>query len=66
MADVLTVWDACWAQQWKLVVQECAVSGLSNREFCRQLEPKSFRWRMEGPRIEQKTAIRIGKLRDLF
>ena len=36
MADVSAVRDAYRAQQWKMVVQECAASGLSNREFCRQ------------------------------
>ena len=36
MADVLAVRDAYRAQQWEMVVQECAASGLSNREFCRQ------------------------------
>ena len=32
----------------------------------RQLDPQSFRWLMEGLRIEQKTAIRKGKPKDLF
>lgn len=32
----------------------------------RLLDPQSFRWLMEGLRIEQKTAIRKGKLKDLF
>ena len=36
MADVLAVRDEYRAQQWAMVVQECASSGLSNREFCRQ------------------------------
>lgn len=36
MADVLAVRDAYRAQQWEMVVQECAASGLSNREFSRQ------------------------------
>ena len=44
MADVLTVRDEYRAQQWAMVVQECAASGLSNREFCRQhgISEKSF------------------------
>ena len=44
MADVLAVRDAYRAQQWEIVVQECAASGLSNREFCRQrgIAEKSF------------------------
>ena len=44
MADVLAVRDAYRAQQWETVVQECAASGLSNREFCRQrgIPEKSF------------------------
>ena len=32
----------------------------------RQVDPRSFRWLMEGLRIEQKTAIHKGKLEDLF
>ena len=47
MADVLAVRDAYRAQQWEMVVQECAVSGLSNREFCRQrgiAEKSSYYW----------------------
>ena len=44
MADVLAVRDEYRAQQWAMVVQECAASGLSNREFCRQrgIAEKSF------------------------
>jgi transposase len=44
MADVLAVRDAYRAQQWEMVVQECAASGLSNREFCHQrgIAEKSF------------------------
>ena len=44
MADVLAVRDAYRAQQWEMVVQECAASGLSNREFCQQrgIPEKSF------------------------
>ena len=44
MSDVLAVRDEYRAQQWAMVVQECAASGLSNREFCRQrgIAEKSF------------------------
>ena len=44
MADVLAVRDEYRAQQWAMVVQECAASGFSNREFCRQrgIAEKSF------------------------
>ena len=44
MADVLAVRDEYRAQQWATVVQECAASGLSNREFCRQrgISAKSY------------------------
>ena len=44
MADVLAVRDEYRAQHWAMVVQECAASGLSNREFCRQrgIGEKSF------------------------
>ena len=39
MADVLAVRDEYRAQHWAMVVQECAASGLSNREFCRLRTP---------------------------
>lgn len=44
MGDVLAVRDKYRVQQWAMVVQECAASGLSNREFCRQrgISEKSF------------------------
>ncbi len=44
MADVLAVRDEYRAQSWAMVIQECAASGLSNREFCRQrgISEKSF------------------------
>ena len=44
MADVLAVRDEYRAQNWAMVVQECAASGLSNREFCTQhgISEKSF------------------------
>ena len=32
----------------------------------RLLDPQSFRWLMEGLQVEQKTAIRKGKPKDLF
>ena len=32
----------------------------------RLLDPQSFRWLMEGLKVEQKTAIRKGKPKDLF
>lgn len=32
----------------------------------RLLDPQSFRWLMEGLKLEQKTAIRKGKQKDLF
>ena len=32
----------------------------------RFLAPQSFRWLMEGLKVEQKTAIRKGKPKDLF
>ena len=37
MADVLAVRNEYRAQNWAMVIQECNSSGLSNREFCRQL-----------------------------
>ena len=44
MADVLAVRNEYRTQQWAMVVQECAASGLSNREFCRQrgISEKSY------------------------
>lgn len=44
MSDVLAVRNEYRAQQWAMIIQECAVSGLSNREFCRQhgVSEKSF------------------------
>lgn len=44
MADLLAVRDEYRAQKWAMVVQECAASGLSNWEFCRQrgIAEKSF------------------------
>ena len=44
MADVLAVRNEYRTQQWAMVVQECAASGLSNREFCKQrgIAEKSF------------------------
>ena len=32
----------------------------------RLLDPQSFRWLMEGLKVDQKTAIRKGKAKDLF
>ena len=32
----------------------------------RLLDPQSFRWLMEGLKVEQRTAIRKGKPKDLF
>ena len=44
MEDLLAVRDEYRADQWSMVVQECAASGLSNREFCRLrgISEKSF------------------------
>ncbi len=44
MEDVFAVRDAYRVQEWAMVVQACAASGLSNREFCRQrgIAEKSF------------------------
>ena len=47
---------------------------LSNGQFqwprtetaLRLLDPQSFRWLMEGLKVDQKTAIRKGKPKDLF
>ena len=44
MADVLVVRDEYRAQQWAMLIQECKVSGMSNKEFCiqRGVSEKSF------------------------
>lgn len=54
MADVLAVRDKYRAQQCAMVVQECAASGLSNREFCRQrgISEKSFYHWQRKPRMQ--------------
>ena len=44
MTDVLAVRDEYRAQQWAMLIQECKVSGMSNKEFCiqRGVSEKSF------------------------
>ena len=44
MADVLAVRYEYRAQQWAMLIQECKVSGMSNKEFCiqRGVSEKSF------------------------
>ena len=44
MADVLAVRNEYRMENWSALIQECNVSGLSNREFCRQhgISEKSF------------------------
>ena len=44
MAEVPAVRGEYRAQNWAMVIQECAASGLSNRECCRQhgIAEKSF------------------------
>jgi hypothetical protein len=63
MADVLAVRDAYRAQQWEMVVQECAASGLSNREFCRQrgiLEKSFYYWQRKlRQQIVESTAPQL-------
>lgn len=48
MADVLVVWNEYRAKCWAMMIQECKVSGLMNREFCRQrgISEKSFYYRL--------------------
>lgn len=36
MTDVLAVRDKYRAEAWAALIQECRISGLTNREFCRQ------------------------------
>ena len=44
MDKVLAVRNEYRAQQWALVIKECADSGLTNKEYCRQhgISEKSF------------------------
>ena len=44
MGDILAVWDEYRQTQWAAVIQECKVSGLTNKEYCIQhrLSEKSF------------------------
>lgn len=44
MADVLAVRDKYRAEAWAALIQECRISGLTNREFCRQrgISEKSY------------------------
>ena len=44
MADILAVRDEYRAQQWAMLIQECKVSGMSNKDFCiqRGVSEKSF------------------------
>ena len=44
MADVLAARDEYRAQQWAMLIQECKISGMSNKEFCiqRGVSEKSF------------------------
>lgn len=66
MADILAVRDEYRAQQWTLAIQECAASGLSNREFCRQrgISEKSFYYwqRKLREQIVEATAPKLVQL----
>ena len=44
MADVLAVRDEYRAQMWAGLIQECKVSGMTNKDFCEQrgVSEKSF------------------------
>lgn len=44
MADVLAVRNEYRMETWSALIQECNVSGLSNREFCQQrgISEKSY------------------------
>jgi len=51
MADVLAVRDEYRAQQWAMLLQECKVSGMTNKKFCEQRgvsEKSRFAQRMHG------------------
>ena len=44
MDKVLAARNECREQQWALVIKECADSGLTNKEYCRQhgISEKSY------------------------
>jgi hypothetical protein len=66
MEDVLAVRDEYRADQWSMVVQECAASGLSNREFCRLrgISEKSFYYwqRKLRKQVAESTCKQSGKI----
>jgi len=71
MADVLTVRDEYRAQQWAMLIQECKVSGMSNKEFCIQRgvsEKSSYYWQKKlrtklveaaAPQLVQLEAVSV-------
>ena len=74
MENVVQVRNEYRKQQWIQIIQECQSSGLSNGAFqwprsaqeLRQLDARSFRWLMEGLKIDQPKAIQKGKIKDLL
>lgn len=58
MADVLAVQNGYRTQSWATVIQDCNISGLSNREFCRQwgISEKSFYYRLRKLRGQMTKA----------
>ena len=78
MSDILAVRDEYRAQQWAMVVQECAASGLSNREFCRQrgiVEKTFYYWQRKlrtqtieasAPKLVQPEAAPVSVQNDLL
>ena len=66
MADILAVRDEYRVQQWAMVIQECAASGLSNREFCRQrgiVEKSFYYWpRKQRTQIVESASLQLVSL----
>lgn len=60
----------CWTGDGYILLYRWLPNGrfqwIRSEAELRLLDPQSFRWRMEWIRIEQKTAIRKGKPKDLL
>ena len=59
MGEVLAVRDACRAQQWGMLIQECNSSGLTKRAFCQQrgISEKRFYYWLRKIRSQAAEAV---------